>query len=255
MGEALVKGIVASKTLTPSQIIISDARTDRLAQLQEKYKVKTATSNTGAVDSSDVVILAVKPQQLDSVLEEIANSFSNKHVVVSIAAGVSTERILQKVKKDISLVRVMPNSPALIGRGISVVSPSELATEEAVDIAFKLFSGVGEVVLLEEKYQNEATALSGSGPAYFYLLVEALIDSGAKAGLSREVSSQLVTETIAGSAKMLKETGKQPASLREMVTSPGGTTAAALAVFEKVDFRGIVADAVKAAVKRAEELG
>ncbi|HAW60474.1 MAG TPA: pyrroline-5-carboxylate reductase [Actinobacteria bacterium] len=255
MGEALLKGILQSGALKPDRVVVSDVRRKRLTQIEADYGVGIASDNVAAVKGADVILLAVKPQQLDEVLNEIADHLGESQVLISIAAGVSTNHIYDKVKKSLPVVRVMPNSPALVGAGISVVSPGKHATKEATELTVSIFSSVGEVVQLDEKFQNATTALSGSGPAYFYLFVEALIEAGIKAGLARDVATKLVVETMIGAGTMLKKTGKHPALLKDMVTSPGGTTIAALEVFEEAGFRAGVFKAIEAAMKRARELG
>jgi len=255
MGEALLRGFLKSGILSPGQIILSDIRIDRLSVLKAKYQVEVAKDNIDALEKSDVVILAVKPQQIDGVLAEISWVIKEKQILISTAAGISTKHIYDKLGKKIPLVRVMPNSPALVGAGISVISPGRYATRESIDLVSMLFSGVGETLQLDERYQNEATAISGSGPAYFYLFVEALIDAGVRSGLAPEIATKLVVETLIGAGAMLKQTKKHPALLREMVASPGGTTIAALEAFEEGGLRAATFKAIEAAIKRAQELG
>lgn len=255
MGGALLNGLVLSQLIRPDQIVVSDKNQERVSELKNRYKIGTATGNIEATQNSDVLILAVKPQDIFKVTSEIADVIKEDQLIISIAAGVATESILASFSKPALLVRVMPNSPAMVRRGISVISPSKHATDAATKLAGKLLSAVGEVLYLEEKYLNEATAISGSGPAYFYLFVEALIDAAEQVGLKPEVAAQLVSETYEGAGAMLKETQRDPYELRKMVTSPGGTTEAALEVFNREDFKKTVKEAVRAAVKRAEELG
>lgn len=254
MAEALLRGILKSQTLKPNQVILSDIRAKRLSQLKKTYKVKIAKSNIEAVRGANFVILSVKPQQLSQVLREISSSLDEGKTVISIAAGVSISHIFKILGKQVPLIRVMPNSPALVGQGVSVISPGNKASKKTTDLAVKLFSSVGAVLLLKEKYQNAACALSGSGPAYFYLFTEALIKAGRRAGLSSKAATQLAYQTIVGSAAMLEQTKKSPAELRGMVASKGGTTEAALKIFKKQKLEKTVEEAVRAAVKRAEEL-
>ncbi len=253
MGEAVLNGLVKSGVLGASQIILSDVQKEHLGQLASRYSVYPASDNIQAVKQSNVILLSVKPQQIDDVLIEIAPAINNQ-IIISIAAGVKTEHIFEKLGKKTQLVRVMPNSPALVGKGISVLSKATGCTQDSLELVSKLFSSIGEVVYLEEKFQNEATALSGSGPAYFYLFVEALIEAGVKIGLDPEISKKLVLETLAGSGAMLKKTGESPEALIGKVASPGGTTEAALKVFADENLKKTVFEAVKSAVKRAEEL-
>lgn len=255
MGGALLKGLLDAKRLSPNDIVVSDPNMERINQLRLEFGINTAKDNLSAVGECNVVLLAVKPQLIDGVLAEIADGLSRDNTLISIAAGISTSRIYSIVKKNVPVLRVMPNTPALVGRGMAVISPGKYATKLSEEIAEALLSSVGEVVFLDEKYQNQATAINGSGPAYVFLFAEALIDAGVKVGLPRDVSAKLVIETIIGAAVMLKETNKHPAVLKDMVASPGGTTIAALKVFEGGGLRGVTFKAVEEAVKRAEELG
>lgn len=255
MGGALLKGFVESKKLLAQNILVCEPSEKRANQLQQEFGICIAKDNISAIKECNVVLLAVKPQIVDHVLDETKSALDTKKTLISIAAGVSTDHILKRVNKNIPVVRVMPNTPALIGRGIAVISQGKYAPKSSIRIAEELLSSVGEVVLLDEKYQNQSTAISGSGPAYVFLFTEALIDAGVKSGLPRNISTKLVIETIIGSALLLKETKKHPAVLKDMVTSPGGTTIAALEAFEGGGLREITFKAVDEAVKRAEELG
>lgn len=254
MGEALVRGFLQSGILRVNQILLCDINVERLEILKDKYQVEFTTDNLKAVESGDIILLAVKPQQMNQVLVEARDMFRSDNLIISIAAGVTTERIYNLIGVNAPVIRVMPNTPALVGKGMSVISRGRYADAESAEIASKLFSSVGEVVELPEDMQNQATAISGSGPAYFFLMVESLVEAGVKAGLDESIVSKLVIQTMTGAASLLQETGRRPGDLREMVTSPGGTTAAALQVFAKHEFRFIVQEAVEAAIKRAGEL-
>lgn len=254
MGGALIKGLIHSG-YRPDQVGASDANPERLKELKEEYKIRTFSSNLEAVQESDVIVLALKPQQVPDVLTEIKKSVNPSQILISIAAYVSTSTLEQALDEGVSVIRVMPNSPALVGAGVAVLSPGRRANEEDLKVAKEIFSRVGKAVVLEEKFQDLVTALSGSGPAYFYLFIEAMAEAGEAAGLSFRTSLELATETMLGAARMLKETGEDPSELINMVASPGGTTVAALKVFEKSDFKSIVHEAVKAALQRAKELG
>jgi len=255
MGGALLKGFIESEKLSAQNILVCEPNEKRANQLRQEFGLRVARDSKSAIKECNVVLLAIKPQIVDSVLDEIKGALDKEKTLISIAAGISTDHILKKVNKNIPIVRVMPNTPALIGKGISVISQGKYATESSMKIADELLSTVGEVILLDEKYQNQSTAINGSGPAYVFLFAEALIDAGVKSGLPRNISTKLVIETIIGSALLLKETKKHPAVLKDMVTSPGGTTIAALEAFEGGGLRGITFKAVDEAVKRAEELG
>lgn len=254
MGEALIKGFLQTKLLLPQQIIVSRRHQEKLAGLKRRYGIKTAKSNREAVKEAEIVILAVKPGNLKEVLTEIA-PFLKDQTLVSLVAGFSTSRILKILGKKAALVRIMPNSSILVQGGISVLSPSRFISKRKISEVAKLFLSVGGVVYLEESQQNKATALSGSGPAYFYYFGESLIEAGMKLGLTQKMARRLVVETLNGASKMLKETGKSPKTLRKMVTTPGGTTAAALKIFEKGKLKMQVYEAVRAANRRAGELG
>lgn len=254
MGGALLRGVIEASLVLPENVWISDLDKDRLENMSEEFGVNAARSNEEAASNADVIILAVKPQQLAEVSSGLRSVISEDKLVVSIAAGVTTEKVSLALGGHRRVVRVMPNSPALIGKAMSVVSPGAGAGRGDVSVALELFGAVGEVVELPEEYQNRVTAISGSGPAYFYYLVEALIESAEDMGLSREVAEELVLQTMAGSAAMLAETGRTPAELRSMVTSPGGTTQAAISEMEKAGFLATVDKALTAAVRRAEEL-
>lgn len=255
MGEALLRGFIQSDTIQASRVLLSDINEERLSGLKEKYQVRFTLDNREAVEDGDIILLAVKPQQIDQVLTEVKDIFSEDKLVISIAAGTKTGKIVAIIGKDVPVIRVMPNTPALVGKGMSVISRGKFAGDEAIELTRELFLSVGEVIELPEGMQDQATAVSGSGPAYFFLMVEALIEAGVSAGLREDDAAKLVVQTMAGAAALIQETGRKPGDLREMVTSPGGTTAAALQVFSKHEFRSIVEEAVMAAVKRAEELG
>ncbi len=254
MGGALLRGFLGAGLVRAENAYVSDVDLEKLQNLRDDFGVKPAESNEEAVKAADIVILSVKPQQILEIVDEISPHLTDDKIVITIAAGMTTEKILSRAGKPIRLVRVMPNSPALIGMSASVVSPSEFADREAVDEALALFRSVGDAIELPEEQQNKVTAISGSGPAYFYYLVEALRDAAIELGLEADVAKRLVLKTIAGSAAMLNETGRSPEELRKMVTSPGGTTEAAIRAFEAADFKSIVKVAVEAAVGRAEEL-
>ncbi|HEY3374345.1 MAG TPA: pyrroline-5-carboxylate reductase [Candidatus Aquicultor sp.] len=254
MGEALFRGFLAAGIVQPEQILLSDVNIERLEALKSEYHVNITTDNRAAIERADIVLLAVKPQQIVAMLTETRSAFTEDKLVVSIAAGVPTEKIQDLIGKALPVIRVMPNTPALVSMGMSAVSRGKYAGDEAVEIALQLFKAVGEAIELPENLQNQVTAVSGSGPAYVFLMAEALIAAGVRAGLEPDAARTLVVQTIAGSAELLKKTGEEVGVLRERVTSPGGTTAAALQVFSNHEFNIIVQEAVDAAIKRAEEL-
>lgn len=261
MAEAIVKGLIGNARLGGSSaaawfdiqdIVVAEPREDRRTYLGQSYGVRTTGSNKEAASSSDIIILAVKPQNIDAVLEEIKDSAAGK-MVISIAAGITLPYLQAKLKTT-RLVRVMPNTPAIIGEGMSVMSLCEGFPEEDVAAVSGILASMGKVLIMPEKHMNIVTALSGSGPAFIALFVEAMIEGGVEYGLGRGQASQLAVQTLLGTARLL-DSGLSPDKLREMVTSPGGTTAAGLEVFKEKGLVDIVDDALHAATKRAEELG
>lgn len=254
MGEALIKGILASGTLRPDQIVVSEPDSERRSHHRQTHRVDAWDDNKEAANWGDVVLLAVKPQHMDDVLYEIGPRTRSDQIVVSIAAGVTTARIESAIPVPTPVVRVMPNSPALLGKAISVVSGGAYADDRSLRIVRRLLSSVGKVLVMDESLQNGVTALSGSGPAYFYYLVEALIDAGVGLGLHPEAARELTLETMSGAAAMLTQTRMSPEELRAMVTSPGGTTEAGMKVFERRKFKGLIQKVLEAAAKRAGQL-
>ena len=250
MAEALIKGMT-SKGM--KEIIVSEPREDRGRELQRLYRIKTTTSNREVVTSCDIIILAVKPQNMEAVLDEIADDITDKKVVVSIAAGITLSYLASKLKTEL-IIRVMPNTPALVQEGMSVMSLCGCFYGKELDMVKSILMSIGKVLVLPEEQMNAVTALSGSGPAFVALFTDAMTDAGVKLGLNRTDAIELAVQTVLGTAKLL-DTGMSAENLRKMVTSPGGTTAAGLKVFEEKGFTGVVEDALKAAQMRAEELG
>ncbi len=250
MAEAMIKGITGQGN---RNIVVSEPLEERRRYLETSYMIKTSASNKEVADTCSIIILAVKPQNMAAVLDEITGSITEDKTVVSIAAGITLAFLKEKLKTK-KLVRVMPNTPAIVQEGMSVLSLCECFSERDIAAVREIFMSVGKVLTLPEKYMNAVTALSGSGPAFIALFTEALIAAGVQMGLAAEHSSELALQTLIGAAKLL-ETGMSPEQLRIMVTSPGGTTAAGLKAFEEKGFINIVADALDAALKRAEELG
>jgi pyrroline-5-carboxylate reductase len=250
MAEALIKGMTSQGM---RDIGVSEPREERRRYLADSYGVKTTSSNREIAAAATIIILAVKPQNMDAVLGEISDTVTEEKTVVSIAAGI-TLSYLQSRLKTRKLVRVMPNTPALVQEGMSVLSLCECFADTEMARIREIFMTVGKVTTLPEKYMNAVTALSGSGPAFIALFVEAMIGAGEAMGLDRDHASELAIQTLIGTARLL-ETGMPPGKLREMVTSPGGTTAAGLGAFAERGFTAIVSDALGAAEKRAAELG
>lgn len=250
MAEALIKGMT---TEGMKDILVSEPREERRRELELRYGIRTAASNAAVVQSCDILVLAIKPQQMEAVLGEIGGQVDGSKTVVSIAAGITLSYLGSRLRTD-KIVRVMPNTPALIQEGMSVMSLCECFTGPEINIVRSILMSIGRVMALPERFMDAVTALSGSGPAFIALFLEAMIAAGEKMGLGRDDATQLAVQTAVGTAKLL-DTGMSPEKLREMVTSPGGTTAAGLKVFEDKGLRSIVADALLAAKNRAGELG
>jgi len=252
MGSSLIKSLLVS-SINSEQICISDKSSEKAAEISSTYQVKVK-SITEIGQDCDVIFLAVKPQDLDTVLSELSHSLKKETLLISIAAGKTTKFIESKLANTNPVVRVMPNTPAQIGKGVSAISPGASATNDHLSLTKDLLLASGLVVEVAEENQDAVTALSGSGPAYFFNFIEAMIKAGVNLGLTEEIATQLAIGTITGSAAMLQESGIDAATLRKNVTSPNGTTAAALKVFSDSNLEKIVADAMAAAKKRAQEL-
>jgi pyrroline-5-carboxylate reductase len=254
IGEALLRGLLRSGWVEPDQVVVTARREDRCAELAADHGVKATTDNRAAIEAADVVLLALKPQTILGVVREVADAFHPEQTVISIAAGTTTEQLQAATPDGVPIVRVMSNTPVQVDEAMSVVCAGTHATERDLAVAEDIFSHVGKVVRLSEEHLDSVTALSGSGPAYFFLLAEAMIDAGILLGLPRDLSTELIVQTMVGSAKMLRDTGKHPVELREMVTSPGGTTIAAIRELESARVRAAFLDAIEAAKLRGQEL-
>jgi pyrroline-5-carboxylate reductase len=256
MGDALVSGLLASGSSKPKNIICSDIRQDKLDKFKSSYKVRTTTNNLKAVSEADIVIYAVKPQIMAAVLIETASGLDMSKLVISIAAGVPLEAMESCIEKDLRLIRVMPNIAAAVKEAATAIAAGAHATKEDVKLAMQIFNSIGKCIFLKENYLMDAiTGLSGSGPAYIFLIVDALADAGVKMGLSRQDSLFLAAQTVMGAAKLLMETKEHPGQLKDKVTSPGGTAIAGLATLESGGLRTTLINAVEAATKRSMELG
>jgi len=252
MAEALIKGMIQDSKFKIQDILVSEPREDRRKYLEHTYGIKITESNKEAASLCNIIILAVKPQNMTIVLDEIADLITEEKTVVSIAAGITLSYLQSRLKTK-KLIRIMPNTPAIVQEGMSVMSLCECFSDKDITVVRDIFMSVGKVLTLPEKYMDAVTALSGSGPAFVALFVEAVIAAGEKMWLSRDNAIELAIQTLIGAARLL-DTGMPPEKLREMVTSPGGTTAAGLKVFEEKGFKDIVYAALYAAKKRAEEL-
>jgi pyrroline-5-carboxylate reductase len=271
MGEALFKGLLNTRAAKPEQILVSARRPERVQELVNAYGVRGG-SNAEVARASDVVVLAVKPQILDQVLRGISPQMSSDKLVISVAAGVPIAAIERRLHPAIGasasgsgpspakpapprIVRAMPNTPATVGAGATALALGEHATEADLATARTIFDSVGLTVVLDESQMDAVTGLSGSGPAYLFLIIEALADAGVKVGLSRRASLQLAAQTVLGSAKLLIESGQHPGMLKDSVTSPGGTAIAGLHTLEAGGLRNVLMNAVEAATRRSRELG
>lgn len=255
MAEALIKGIIKAGLFTAGQIVAVDPAADRRQLLAEQYKVAVAEDSV-VLAACEIVVLAVKPQVLPGLLQGKRAHFNKQQLVISIAAGVSLSVLESSLAGcDCRVVRVMPNTPALIMEGAAALCGGSLANDADLKTATAIFDAVGKSVVLSEAEIDAVTGLSGSGPAYVFSFIEALIDGGVKVGLDRAVAETLALQTVLGSVKLAIETGMHPAELRAMVTSPGGTTIAGLHEMERAGFQGIIMDTIEAATKRSRELG
>jgi pyrroline-5-carboxylate reductase len=252
IGEALLSGLIRSG-ISPADLSFSEQYAERAAALSERYGVSAVTSATAAAEA-DVVVLAVKPQDIGALASEISPHVRPQTLVVSVAAGISAGYLEPRLPAGARLVRVMPNTPMLVGEGMSVLAAGTHAGEEDLARAETVLGAVGKVVRLSEGQLDAVTALSGSGPAYVFLVAEAMIDAAVLLGLARPVATELAIQTVLGSAVMLRDSGDTPAQLREAVTSPGGTTAAALRRLEDGRLRAVFSDALEAARDRSREL-
>ncbi|QDP98301.1 pyrroline-5-carboxylate reductase [Microlunatus elymi] len=253
MGETVFSGLLRAGW-EATDIVVTARRPERREQLAERHGVRTAAANAQAVAGAETVLIAVKPQDLGTVLDEIAPVLSPETLVVSLAAGVATEVIEARLPAGAAVVRVMPNTAAQVDEGMATLSAGAHTSDDQVEQVAKLLSATGEVAIVAEKYQDAVTAISGSGPAYLFLLVESMIEGGVHLGLPRQTATQLAVQTVYGSAKLLKETGDHPSVLRERVTSPGGTTAAAIRVLEDHKLRAAFLAATEAARDRSRDL-
>jgi pyrroline-5-carboxylate reductase len=256
MAGALIKGLLSAKLYRPQDILVSDVQPEQLRKVKRLYKVDGVKSNQTVVREAQTIVLAVKPQILAQVLEEIRPAVTKHKLFISIAAGVPLRRLEAGLGSEARVVRVMPNTPALLGKGMAVVARGSKAKPQDERLTLTLFRGVGEALAVkDEALMDPVTGLSGSGPAYVYLFAEALIAGGVQEGLSPTVATQLTFQTLEGAVAMLKETKKSPKELRDMVTSPGGTTLAGLSRLEEGQFTATVTAAVSAATRRSKELG
>jgi len=252
MGETVLSGLLRAGWLA-DQIVATDRRLERQHELIARYGIKML-ENTAAVAEAETVILVVKPQDMSDLLSEIAQSIKPGTLVVSLAAGIDTTFIESRLPEGVAVVRVMPNTPAQVDEGMAAISPGSHSTQDHLDRVTEILSATGRVITVPERYQDAVTAISGTGPAYLFFVVEAMIEAGVHLGLPRDTATELVVQTMLGSAKLLRETGEHPTVLRERVTSPGGTTAAAVRQLEDHKVRAAFLRAMEAARDRSREL-
>lgn len=259
MAESMIKGLLSASFVDPKNILVSDVAPARLDWLHSTYKVKGISDNRQLAEKSDILILAVKPQVIKPILEQIRDKVDAKKLVVSIAAGVpigTIEGLLQGArKKKLNVVRTMPNTPALVQEGVTAIAVGSRVSQTDQKIAHRLFEAIGKTVDVDEGHMDAVTGLSGSGPAYIFMVIEALSDAGVKMGLSRDVANTLTVQTVLGAAKLARDSGKHPGELKDMVTSPGGTTISGLHTLEAGGLRTTLMDAVESATLRSRELG
>jgi pyrroline-5-carboxylate reductase len=254
MAEALVSGLIRSGGRTADEIMVTNRREERARELAGKYGITATLDNAEAARWADVLVLMAKPQDIEMLLSQIREDVDTSDLVISFAAGVRTSFVEKHLPDGVVVVRVMSNVPVMVDEAMSVISPGTLAQERHLAVAEELLGYVGKVLQLEEEHLDAVTATSGSGPAYFFLLAEAMIEACILLGLSRDVATELIIQTMLGSAKMLRDTGKHPVELREMVTSPGGTTIEAIRRLEEAGVRAAFLNAIDAARNRSLEL-
>lgn len=254
IAEALIRGILKAELVAANQITVNDISEERLSYVNNNYAVSISTDSQDIASKADILFLTVKPQILSNVLDTIAPVVAKTTIVISVAAGV-TIPTLQNKMPGVPIVRVMPNTPVAVGEGMSAIALGKYAGAKTGELAAAIFSSVGKVVTLDESSMDAVTGLSGSGPAYVFVLIDALADAGVRVGLSRQNALILAAQTLLGSAKMVLETGEHPAKLRDMVTSPGGTSIAGVHMMEQKGIRAALIDAVMAATHRSREMG
>jgi pyrroline-5-carboxylate reductase len=255
MAEAIIKGLLRAGTARPESIIATGRRPERLEQLQRAYGIRTSQDNLSAAREAEIVVLSVKPQAMDKLVIQVAPALDQRKLIISVAAGVPIAALERRLGAGARIIRTMPNTPSLVGAGACALSPGEHASEEDLAVASRIFQAVGITTVVEENLLDAVTGLSGSGPAYIFLVIEALSDAGVKVGLPRYTALKLAAQTVLGSAQLLIETNAHPGQLKDQVTSPGGTAIAGLHTLEAGGLRTTLINAVEAATRRARELG
>ncbi len=255
MGNTLIDSLLRNKVVKPNQIYGTTSREDTASQVKEKYHINAGLDNQEAVSRSDIIILAVKPQMIAQVLVEIVPALNDNKFVISIAAAISTSFIEGKLNKNISVIRAMPNIASLVNEGMTVLCPGKFVQEEHLEIALEIFGSVGEVEIIQrEELMDVVTALSGSGPAYSYMMIESLTDGGVRMGLPRELARKLAAQSVLGGAKMVLQTGLHPALLKDEVTTPAGVTIDGLMELEDGGFRVALIKAIDRATQKSKQI-
>jgi pyrroline-5-carboxylate reductase len=255
MAEAFVRGLLRAELLAAGDVWVSDIRAGRAEQLGRELGVNPASSNLDAVSHAELILVSVKPQDVPALLDEVGADVGSEQLVISIAAGVTLRTLEHRLPHHPPVIRVMPNTPALVQSGMAVLAPGARATAEHEAIALRLFGALGRALVLPERHLDAVTALSGSGPAFLAVVAEALSDAGVRVGLPRDVAHLLAAQTMLGTGRMLADTGLHPALLKEAVTSPGGTSIAGVHAMERGGIRALIMDAIVAATERSAELG
>jgi pyrroline-5-carboxylate reductase len=255
MAEAIIKGLLRAGTARPEGIIGTGRRTERLDELKRAYAIRTTTDNLAAAREADIIVLSVKPQAMDKLVVQVAPALDHRKLIISVAAGVPIAALERRLGAGARIIRTMPNTPSLVGAGACALARGEHASEEDLAVASRIFQAVGTTTVVEENLLDAVTGLSGSGPAYIFLVIEALSDAGVKVGLPRYTALKLAAQTVLGSAQLLIETNAHPGHLKDQVTSPGGTAIAGLHTLEAGGLRTTLINAVEAATRRAKELG
>jgi pyrroline-5-carboxylate reductase len=253
MGTALISGLLKARIVERANLCASDISSQRCHDISQTYGIECLSDNKALVANSDIVIIAVEPRHVKEVLEEIGDELTNQ-LIVSLAAGISIDFLKRSLLKPIPIVRVMPNTPCMVGEGMTVITFGAEVSEEMLKVVKEIFSSIGKILLLDESFFDAVTGLSGSGPAYAYIAIEGLVEGGLKAGLPEDVALTLAAQTVVGSGKMVLETRMHPASLREMVTTPGGVTIEGIKELEQGDVKSSFMRAVEKATQRAKEL-
>lgn len=255
MGEALVQGMLNAGIVSSNNIVVVEPEGDRRVYLRKKYDIRVTEDAVELAQTCSIIVFAVKPQVMGKVLEQYKKLVTDKHLIISIAAGITIKTIELALGENLRIIRVMPNTPVFVQEGASALSPNGHASGEDMDAALKIFSAVGTCVQVNESLMDAVTGLSGSGPGYVFTFLEAMIDGGVLVGLPRPVAEKLVMQTVLGAAKLAMESSEPPAVLKGRVTSPGGTTITGLQVLEESGLRGAVMSAIEAATERSRELG